>query len=181
MDDELLDLVDANDTVIGTILRGEYDRMVKEKLGYIRAVDMFIQNDEGKLWIPKRTAHKKIAPSGLDYSMGGHVDAGETYEQSVFREAEEELNIKLKPENLKMVKKFEPASTAYFRCVYIYRTNDTPDYNPEDFVSASWLTPQEVVQKLDEGVAAKSSIRETVEELFDITSRHPELDSGSSK
>jgi hypothetical protein len=67
-----------------------------------------------------------------------------------------------------MVKKFPPASTAYFRAVYIYKTDETPDYNPDDFQSAEWLTPVELLAKLDAGVPAKSSIRETITELFDL-------------
>jgi isopentenyl-diphosphate delta-isomerase len=166
--EEILDLVNDQDEIIGTIPRSEASRLVPENLGFIRAVDMFIQNDDGKLWIPTRTAHKTIAPDGLDYSMGGHVDSGETYDQTVYREAEEELNIKLDPGKLELVKKFPPAETPYFRAVYLYHTNETPDFNPDDFVSAEWLAPQELVQRLDSGVLAKSSIRETVTDIFAI-------------
>lgn len=166
LEDELLDLVDDKDQVIGTILRSEYQNMVDQKLGYIRAVDMFIVNSEGKLWIPKRTANKRIAPNGLDYSVGGHVDSGETYMQALVRETEEELNIKLNPAHLELVKKFAPASTAYFRSVYLYKSDEMPNFNPNDFVSAEWMTPSELLQKLAAGTTAKESIRETVVAIF---------------
>ncbi len=166
MEDELLDLVDCNDKVIGTILRSETDKLTREKLGYIRASDMFIQNDEGKLWIPKRTPNKRIAPNGLDYSMGGHVASGETYIESALREIQEELNLTLSESDLIFVKKFGPTVSPYFRNLYIYKSNIAPNYNPEDFVSASWLTPKELIEKLDEGVPAKSTLRETVEALI---------------
>lgn len=168
MEDELLDLVDASDKVIGTILRSESHRLAEDGRGYIRAVDMFIQNDAGKLWIPTRTLHKRIAPGGLDFSMGGHVESGETYDQTLIRETQEELNLTLDPDKLTLVKKFPPAETPYFRCVYLYRTNDTPTFNPDDFVSAEWLTPEELAAKLNTGVPAKSSIRPTVAELFQV-------------
>jgi isopentenyldiphosphate isomerase len=64
--DELLDLVDSNDEVIGTITAGNF-YMQPVNAGYIRAADAFIQNDEGKLWVPTRSLHKAIAPSGLDF------------------------------------------------------------------------------------------------------------------
>ncbi|HUY53119.1 MAG TPA: NUDIX domain-containing protein [Candidatus Dormibacteraeota bacterium] len=166
MDDELLDLVDSNDKVIGTILRSETEKLTENKLGFIRASDMFIQNDDGKLWIPKRTANKKIAPNGLDYSMGGHVASGETYIESALREIQEELNLTLFENDLIFVKKFGPTVSPYFRNLYIYKSNNAPDYNPEDFVSASWLTPREVIEKIDAGVLAKSTLRETVEVLI---------------
>lgn len=162
MEDELLDLVDVNDQPIGTILRSEYERMATERLGNIRAVEMFIQNDEGKLWVPKRADHKRIAPGGLDYSTGGHVGAGESYEDAAVREIKEELNLDITKEDLEFVRKFEPTELPYFRVLYIYHSNVAPRYNPDDFVSAEWLSPEELIKKLDGGVPAKSSMRETV-------------------
>ncbi len=119
MSDELLDLVNNNDEVIGTVWRSQYHELVKKKLGYIRAVEMLIQNDKGQLWIPKRTAEKRIAPNCLDYSMGGHVSSGETYLQSALREIEEELNLNLTKNDLLFVKKFSPSDLPYFRVLYI--------------------------------------------------------------
>lgn len=166
MSDELLDLVDGNDAVIGTIWRSEYKKMVDQKLGYIRAVEMFIVNSKRQLWIPKRTADKKIAPNGLDYSMGGHVSAGETYIESALREIQEELNLDLKEKDLEFIEKFAPLDLPYFRTLYIYRSDAAPSYNPSDFVSAEWLTPQELIAKLDASVPAKTNMRETVSVLL---------------
>ena len=60
---------------------------------FLRAAEAFIQNREGKLWIPTRKLHKRIAPGGLDYSMGEHVKAGEDYLQVVIGGFQEELNL----------------------------------------------------------------------------------------
>lgn len=166
MHDELLDLVNDKDEVIGTILRSEYDKLVTEKLGYIRAVEMFIQNSEGKLWVPKRAAHKKIAPNGLDYSMGGHVGSGEIYIESALREIQEELNISLVEDDLEFVHKFPPSNLPYFRAFYIYESDISPAYNTDDYVSADWLSPQEILDRLDAGIPAKDSLRETIEYLL---------------
>ncbi len=166
MDDELLDLVDDNDETIGTVWRSKYHELVEKKLGNIRAVEMLIQNDKGQLWIPKRTAEKRIAPNGLDYSMGGHVSSGETYLQSALREIEEELNLKLNKDDLIFVKKFSPLDLPYFRVLYIYKSNVAPSYNLSDFVSAEWLTPLDLIAKLDSGVPAKTNMRETISALL---------------
>ncbi|HEX7484398.1 MAG TPA: NUDIX domain-containing protein [Candidatus Saccharimonadales bacterium] len=165
-DSELLDLVDENDEVIGTIFRSNYGDLIEKKLGYIRAVEMFIQNDEGKLWVPTRTADKKIAPNGLDYSVGGHVGSGESYVESALREIEEELNLTIDPSKLEFVAKFNPGVIPYFRHFYIYRSNEAPVYNSGDFVGAEWLSPKEILDKIDSGVAAKTSLRETVESML---------------
>ena len=66
--DEYLDLVDENDVVIGRKLRSEVHA---EKLKNYRAVNLFIVNSKGELWIPRRTAHKQLYPLGLDFSCAG--------------------------------------------------------------------------------------------------------------
>lgn len=163
-DDELLDLVNIRDEVIGTLRRSEYDVVVvKEGCGYVRACEMLIQNDEGKFWIPTRTNHKRIAPGGLDYSMGGHVSAGETYLQSALREIREELNLELTAEDLIEVHKFPPDNLPFFRTLYVYHSNQTPDFNADDFTHAEWLSADEVLRRLDDGVKAKKSLRQAIE------------------
>lgn len=165
-ENELLDIVDVNDQVIGTIRRGEYDRLLKENLGYLRAIDVFLVNGQGKIWVPKRPPHKKIAPNGLDYSCGGHVASGETYLESALREISEELSVDLDEKDLEFVKIFHHEGIRFLQAVYLYYSDEVPDYNPDDFVSWEWLTPKELLAKLDSGIPAKSSIRPTVAELL---------------
>jgi isopentenyldiphosphate isomerase len=160
--DEILDLVNERDEVIGTIPRSQYDRIEKEKLGYIRGVELFIVNDKGQLWVPRRTLHKRIAPGGLDYSMGGHIDSGESYETAALREIKEELNLNLTENDLEYITKFGPGVIPYFRASYLYHSNIVPDYNPDDYTEYFWLTPEQLLARLDAGENAKYSLRETV-------------------
>lgn len=166
---ELLDLVNDKDEIVGTIWRDEYNRLESEDLGYIRAVDLFIQNRRGDIWIPKRTAHKKIAPNGLDYSAGGHVSSGETYDEAITKEIAEELNLTLRIEDLELLGKLGPAvdGLRYFRHIYRYRTEETPDYNNDDFVSAEWMSVDALVAALKSGTSAKQSILPTIEQFMD--------------
>ncbi|MEO6513718.1 MAG: NUDIX domain-containing protein [Candidatus Saccharimonadales bacterium] len=160
--EEILDLVNENDEVIGTIPRSEYHRIEAEKLGYIRGVELFIRNDKGQLWVPRRTLGKRIAPGGLDYSMGGHIESGESYEAAALREIKEELNLDLNEDDLEFIKKFGPGTIPYFRKLYLYKSNIVPDYNPDDYTEYYWLTPAELLARLDAGDIAKQSLRETV-------------------
>jgi 8-oxo-dGTP pyrophosphatase MutT (NUDIX family) len=123
-------------------------------------------NSQGHLWVPTRTAHKTIAPNGLDYSAGGHVSAGDGYDFTAIKETEEELNFTPDPKKLEYISTFPPGSAPYFRAVYLYRSDETPNYNPDDYVSAEWMTPQDLLAKLATGVPAKDSIKETVESLL---------------
>lgn len=172
MDDELLDLVDKNDTVIGTINRMDYDRLLSKNIGYIRAADLFILNNKGQLYTPVRTAHKTIAPNGYDYSVGGHVGSGDDYIRTIVREAQEELNIEISPNKIELVAKTVSDTIKYIRSVYLLRSSETPIFNPDDFVSAEWLYPNEVIEKIDNGHPAKSNLKETILLLQDYLAKH---------
>ncbi|HET7528864.1 MAG TPA: NUDIX domain-containing protein [Candidatus Saccharimonadales bacterium] len=162
-EDELLDLVNDKDEVIGTIVRSQ----IGQKDGYVRAAEMLIQNDKGELWIPRRTMQKRIAPGGLDFSGAGHVSSGEDYKTSLYREIEEELNLKIDESKLKLLKKFAPRPDLppYFRAVYMYYDNAAPNYNPDDFSEYLWIKPQDLLKKLKAGEPAKQSLTETIEYL----------------
>jgi 8-oxo-dGTP pyrophosphatase MutT (NUDIX family) len=161
--EELLDYVDGEDNVIDQMTRDQYYALATPP-GYLRAVELLLVNDEGKLWIPRRTKTKRIAPDCLDYSSGGHVDAGETYMQACLRETEEELSLKLQPSDLEFIMKFSPTpEVPYFRKLFVYRTNMEPAFNPEDFASAEWIEPQLLVERIKGGEKAKDSMLVTIE------------------
>ena len=164
-EDELLDLVDANDHVISTILRSQTSALNGK--GFLRAAEAFIQNSDGKLWIPRRQLNKRIAPGGLDYSMGEHVKAGEDYLSGCIRGFAEELNIRIKPKDIEFIKTFRPIrGLCYFRALYIYKSDEIPAYNTDDFTEYYWLTPKGLVDKLNTGEPAKNSLIETATYLL---------------
>ncbi len=161
--DELLDLVNEKDEIIGTIWRNESHKLAKEDLGYIRAVEMFIVNSKGEFWIPKRTPDKRIAPNGLDFSVGGHVSSGESYIEAMLKETKEELGIHLVEGDIEYVNKIGPDKNKYFRQMYIYNSDTTPQFNPRDFVSAEWMDPRAAVELLESGVPAKSTLKDAIQ------------------
>lgn len=167
--DELLDLVDENDKVIGTIMRSQSMTVNREPKGYLRAAELFIRNREGKLWIPRRAPHKAIAPNSLDYSASGHVASGETYVQSALREISEELNLSLEPKDLKLLHIFPPTGDEpkFFRAVFVYESNEAPNYNKDDFTEYYWLSAEELLSKLEAKEPAKRSLKETVRYLVE--------------
>lgn len=163
-EDELLDLVDQNDNVIRTIWRSKTANL---EHGFLRAAEAFIQNRNGQLWIPRRQMHKRIAPGGLDYSMAEHVMSGESYLDACVRGFSEELNLFVKKSDLQFIYKFSPGDDLiYFRILYLYRSDKSPDYNREDFTGYEWLTPKELLKRLQDGEPAKRSLQETIEWLI---------------
>ncbi len=86
---ELLDIVSANDTVLGCATRTEIHRTNRLH----RAVHMLVQNPNGEVYLQKRAATKDVNPNCWDSSAAGHVDSGEHYLDAAVRELMEELGI----------------------------------------------------------------------------------------
>jgi isopentenyldiphosphate isomerase len=165
--DELLDVVDKNDNVIGTIWRNESYSLNETKAGFIRAATALIQKDNGDVWIPRRTADKRIAPNGLDSSMQEHVGSGESYLEATIRGFKEELNIEVTEDQLEYVGTVLPDDELYyFVALYIYKSNDVPDYNPEDFVGYEWIKPEVLISRLENGEPSKKSLLSTTKLLL---------------
>ncbi|MBD0672558.1 NUDIX hydrolase [Streptomyces sp. CBMA156] len=87
--EELLDVVDEHDRVIGTALRGEvYRRGLTH-----RCVFILVRDPAGRIFVHRRTDTKLFAPGAYDMFVGGVVGSGETYVEAAVREAEEELGV----------------------------------------------------------------------------------------
>lgn len=136
--DEYLDLVNQNDEVIGRKLRSE---IYQERLLNFRVVNAFVINSKGQLWIPLRSHRKEIFPGALDFSMGGHVKRGESYDIAFKRETREELEIDVTTINYRLLGKLSPKRdrVASFMQVYEITMEQSPNYNPEDFIKSYWL------------------------------------------
>jgi len=89
---ELLDLLDEQGRVTGTVRRGDVHG--NPALRH-RAVHVVVRNAWGDIWLQKRGSRKRIQPGKWDTSVGGHVPAGHTYEESALRETDEELGLKV--------------------------------------------------------------------------------------
>lgn len=170
MDDEfeLLDLVDENDKVIGSIERTNVKKLFNVSGKYVRYAECFIQNSEGKLWVPRRQANKRIAPSGLDFSASEHVQAGEDYLTAITRGLEEELNLKVKASDLKHVGRLTPIHGRPFFCdIYLLEQNEVPSYNKLDFSGYKWLSPEELIALLEQGEVAKLDLEDAARLLIE--------------
>ncbi|GAB1542417.1 NUDIX hydrolase [Scytonema sp. NUACC21] len=156
-EDEILDIVDEQDIVIGQRKKSE---IYQKGLVNFRVVNVFLKNSQGEIWIPRRTAHKKLFPLCLDISMGGHVGTGETYEDTLQRELKEELNLELKQVNFQQIGYLTPYknNVSAFMKVYEIYTDTTPMYNRDDYMEAFWLTPQAALQKIQNGEPAKTDL-----------------------
>jgi isopentenyldiphosphate isomerase len=159
IDDELLDVVDDSDNVIGTINRSDYQAPGQ---GYLRAVGVLLMNDNGKLWIPVRNKQKTLAPNSLDFSAGEHVGSGESYIDAAVRGLKEELRIDTQASSLIFLGDMYPTnSLPYFHKLYLYRTNETPNFNPLDYQSFRWMDKQALLKEIACDIRCKEALKQS--------------------
>ncbi|KZS41475.1 hypothetical protein AWE51_20900 [Aquimarina aggregata] len=100
MADEMIDIL--NDKGIPT---GEA-RLKSEahRLGlYHASVHIWIYTKEGKILLQKRSYNKDTYPNLWDVSVAGHIEAGESPENSAIREIKEEIGIYISNNNLEYI------------------------------------------------------------------------------
>jgi isopentenyldiphosphate isomerase len=88
--DELFDIVDDRDRVIGQAPRSACHG--NPALVH-RVAHVLVVNGRGELLLQKRSANKDIQPGKWDTSVGGHLDPGEDYLTAARREMAEEIGV----------------------------------------------------------------------------------------
>ena len=167
--DELLDIVDVQDQVIGTMLRSQVYE--KKMFKSIRSSWLMIKNQDGKLWIPRRSSRKKVLPNFLDGSVVGHVSSGETYEQTLIRETQEEINLDITNLPYKKLGKLNPNkdNSFCFSMVYELQVHNSfsLNYNKDDFSEFFWLSPKEIFQKIKQGEKVKDTVQVVLQKFYE--------------
>lgn len=124
---ELLDIVDENNVLTGEAK----DRKTMHKQGlWHRHVSCWIMNKKGELLFQKRAACKERNANRWS-KTGGHVDSGETVEQAVIREVEEEIGIHLNKKDLLLIEVFKSKENDNKYFTYEYYV--VVDYKIEDY------------------------------------------------
>lgn len=90
MNDEFLDIVDANNTVIGTASRNDCHN--NPNLIHRTVHFTVINEQKNKLLLTQRSFSKKHDPGKYCFP-GEHITSGETYEEAITRGLKEELNL----------------------------------------------------------------------------------------
>jgi isopentenyl-diphosphate delta-isomerase len=167
--DEYLDVVDDEDRVIGKRLRSQ---LYHEHASNFRVINAFIKNSKGQLWIPTRSPDKKLSPNALDFSVGGHVESGESYDAALQREAQEELALNAMQLGARLLGKLTPQDgVAAFMQVYEIITDKTPIYSATNFSSGEWMYPHELNARILRGTAVKSDLPIVLRRFYQTTSR----------
>ncbi|MER5867205.1 NUDIX domain-containing protein [Kitasatospora sp. NPDC002040] len=144
--DEVLDVVDDQDRVIGTAPRGEVYRLGLTH----RCVFILVRDAEGRIFTHRRSAEKLYAPGTYDCFVGGVVGAGESYADAAVREAEEEMGVSgIVPVPLfKFL--FEENGLSWWCDTYEARWDGPVSPQVEEVDWHGWLTEAELAQRLTE-------------------------------
>ena len=89
MPDELFDVIDENDQVIGQEMRS-----IVHQLGlWHRGAHVLLFTQDDRLLVQQRSKNKTQSPLAYDCSVSEHVTAGESYHEAALRGLSEELGL----------------------------------------------------------------------------------------
>jgi uncharacterized protein YhfF/isopentenyldiphosphate isomerase len=146
--EELLDIVDEHDRVIGTAPRGEaYARRLRH-----RCVFVFVRDGQDRIFVHRRAPGKLIFPSRYDMFVGGVVGAGESYDDAALREASEELGVSglARPVPLLSFLYEGEAGHTWWSRVYEVRCDLPVSPQAEEIAWYAFLTEEELERRLHE-------------------------------
>ena len=89
---EMFPIVDEDGNILSAATRGECHS--GSKLLH-PVIHLHLFNTKGEIYLQKRPDWKDIQPGKWDTAVGGHIDLGESVEQALVREVNEELDISL--------------------------------------------------------------------------------------
>ncbi len=147
MKDEIIDIIDESENIIGTAKRDEAIRKNLMRWG----VDIYVFNSKGLMLIHKRDRVKKQFPEHWDIRFGGFVQSGESLEYGARREIEEEIGAK--DAKLKFMYKYrlKDDSNNDLNYVYFLKGYDKKIIpQPEEVAECGWIDPRDLPKIMKE-------------------------------
>lgn len=140
---ELFDVVDAEDRVVGQATRGEVHRR-----GLLhRAVHVWVFDAAGRIFLQKRSMAKDLCPGLWDSSASGHLDAGEDYDVAARRELAEEIGLQVDrvPERWLRIEACEETAREF---VWVYRLVAEGPFvlHPEEIECGAWVSAPDLTR-----------------------------------
>jgi isopentenyl-diphosphate delta-isomerase len=162
--DEILDLVDDHDRVIGTVRKRDTDG---DPNLIHREVAILVHRRPGELLWQLRSAAKRVMPLTWDVACAGHVGAGDAAEAAAHRELREELGIDLELVALERRLVRRPNET-YFAYVFAGAAPAglRPALDPDEVAAIEWCDEACYRRSLAGGRAFSPVARELAEAFW---------------
>jgi isopentenyldiphosphate isomerase len=147
MPEEIFDIVNTRDEVVGRASRGD----VHARGLMHRAVHVLVFNARGEVFLQKRSQTKDKSPGLWDSSASGHVDSGEDYDACAVRELFEELGHR-PAHPLRRLFKLPAGVETDQEHVWVYRAGAEGPFtlNPDEIERGEWVAPGEVSRRMKE-------------------------------
>jgi isopentenyldiphosphate isomerase len=142
--DELVDVVDDEDRVVGTLTRA---RVRAERLRH-RCVFVVVRRSDGRVLVHQRSPHKDVWPSAWDVAVGGIVAAGEGWDDAAARELAEEVGIVGAEVRYVRSGRYSDVDVDEVARVYGVTWDGPITFADGEVVAAEWLTPAEVAARV---------------------------------
>ena len=141
MNEEMFDVVNERDEIIGRQTRREVHRLGLRH----RAVHVLVFNSRGELFLQKRSLKKDCFPGVWDSSASGHLNCGEDYDACAVRELREEIGLQVPGQRLF---KMDACAETGQEHVWVYRCRaDGPvTLDAEEIERGDWFTPAEITR-----------------------------------
>ncbi len=115
-------------------------------------VHLHIFNNNGDLYLQKRSMRKDIQPGKWDTAVGGHIDYGESVEEALRREVREELDVTdfspIKITSYIFESAIEKELVNTFRTVY----NGPFNPDPEELDGGRFWAIDEILESIGKGI-----------------------------
>lgn len=161
-EDELFDIVDEDDAVVGQAGRKEcHDTHLIH-----RSVMFFLLDGEKRVFVNRRTANKEFFPRYWSIAFGGHVRAGESYGEALCRELLEETGLEGEATELASFKYRLPEENENVK-VYAVQTDSPPRLDASEIEEGTFMSVGELTEKL-----GRDSFLPQTEGLYRILSAH---------
>ena len=148
MEDELIDVVDEQDRVVGRARRSEaYARRLRHRASFV-----LVRNGAGDIFVHRRTDTKRVFPGAHDMWVGGVLAAGETYDDAAWREAREELGAPGLPRPEFLFKfRYETAEHAWWSAGYQVTWDGPVEPQAEEVAWHTFMPEAELERRLAAG------------------------------
>lgn len=143
MSEEIFDVVNEQDEVIGTAPRREvHARGLRH-----RAVHVLVFNSRGEVFLQKRSLLKDTAKGKWDSSSSGHLETGEDYDACAVRELREEIGLVAARPPQRLFKVAACTETGWEFC-WVYRSHSEGPFvlQPEEIETGAWFAPAAVTR-----------------------------------
>ena len=146
---EIVDVVDENDRVIGKATRGEVDR---NPLLIHREIAILIHDDQGKVFVQQRSKHKQYLPLVWTLSVAGHVPGGVHPAEAAQVELFEELGFRTTLRYCYKVRISVPTETVFSYLYLGQKPNGAAlRLNLDEAEQGRFVSPQELDEMIESG------------------------------